>query len=557
MDLQRPVYLKCKLNYSTTYKNPFLFFTTKLYVDMSIFEKRVAFKPWEYPEAMQFVDAINHSYWIHCVGPNERVNTSDGLLTVQELYDNGSELTLFNNEHLVRTTKMLKTGHRELFILKTKEGYEHTVTKDHRVKTPQGWVEVQNLRHNDLVCIQTTEGQFGTYHNPEYALLYGFYEGDGTRKEDTVVWQIWDHQYEHIPVFEDALSKLYTQKGFNRKVPSFGKEQFYNGSSVGTRQMTSKLLIDDFSKKGNVPDFIWKSNRETVSAYLMGLFFADGGAYQTHKRECVIFSQSNERFVKDIQLLLLNFGIKSSIRVKPAGVSILPNGKGGVSGYDRKPHYILEITASKSVAILNDITNIFEYRGKEYRGVVNENKSHPIVNARFESLVSVGHDDVYCVSVYSENKAWLCNGFITHNTEWNFVSDIQDFHVKLTAEEREVIRRALLAISQIEVSVKSFWGKVDEKFPKPEIGAVGTSFSESEIRHFRAYSHLLEVLGLNDDFSEVLSVPAIQGRVDYLTKYLQGASDNKDEKYVLTLTLFSLFIENVSLFRSVSHCESI
>jgi ribonucleoside-diphosphate reductase beta chain len=40
----------------------------------------------------------------------------------------------------------------------------------------------------------------------------------------------------------------------------------------------------------------------------------------------------------------------------------------------------------------------------------------------------------------------------------------------------------------------------------------------------------------------------IQGRVDYLSKYLGGASDNSNEKYTLTLTLFSIFIENVSLF---------
>jgi len=58
----------------------------------------------------------------------------------------------------------------------------------------------------------------------------------------------------------------------------------------------------------------------------------------------------------------------------------------------------------------------------------------------------------------------------------------------------------------------------------------------------------LEVLGLNDEFDQLLQNPQIQGRVDYLTKYLKGASDNSNENYTLTLTLFSIFIENVSLF---------
>jgi ribonucleoside-diphosphate reductase beta chain len=61
-------------------------------------------------------------------------------------------------------------------------------------------------------------------------------------------------------------------------------------------------------------------------------------------------------------------------------------------------------------------------------------------------------------------------------------------------------------------------------------------------------SHLLEVLNLNGDFELLLENPVIQGRVDYLTKYLKGASDNSNENYTLSLTLFSLFIENVSLF---------
>lgn len=133
-------------------------------------------------------------------------------------------------------------------------------------------------------------------------------------------------------------------------------------------------------------------------------------------------------------------------------------------------------------------------------------------------------------------------------SEWNFVSDIHDFNVRLNDVEREVLKNAMLAISQIEVSVKKFWTKLGERFPKAEFEQVGVTFGESEVRHADAYSHLLEVLGFNDDFAQLLQNPVIQGRVDYLTKYLKGAADNSDENYTLTLTLFSIFIENVSLF---------
>lgn len=133
-------------------------------------------------------------------------------------------------------------------------------------------------------------------------------------------------------------------------------------------------------------------------------------------------------------------------------------------------------------------------------------------------------------------------------SEFNFTADVQDFHVRLNDTERQAIKRALLAISQIEISVKRFWTKLGDRFPKAEFEQVGVVFGESEVRHADAYSHLLQVLGLNDDFAMLLQEPVIQGRVDYLTKYLKGAASTSNEAYTLTLTLFALFIENVSLF---------
>jgi ribonucleoside-diphosphate reductase beta chain len=133
-------------------------------------------------------------------------------------------------------------------------------------------------------------------------------------------------------------------------------------------------------------------------------------------------------------------------------------------------------------------------------------------------------------------------------SEWNFMSDIHDFSVRLTDVQRNAIKNAMLAISQIEISVKKFWTRLGDRFPKAEFEQIGVTFGESEVRHADAYSHLLEVLGLNNEFDQLLENPVIQGRVDYLKKYLTGAADNSNEKYTLTLTLFSIFIENVSLF---------
>ncbi|MDN3491923.1 ribonucleotide-diphosphate reductase subunit beta [Winogradskyella bathintestinalis] len=134
------------------------------------------------------------------------------------------------------------------------------------------------------------------------------------------------------------------------------------------------------------------------------------------------------------------------------------------------------------------------------------------------------------------------------HSEFNFTSDIQDFKTRLTIVEQNAIKNTMLAISQIEVAVKSFWGDIYHKMPKPEIGSVGATFAESEVRHHDAYSHLLEILGLNNEFKNLKKKPVIMRRVHYLETALKNAKSEDNKEYAESILLFSLFIEHVSLF---------
>jgi ribonucleoside-diphosphate reductase beta chain len=132
------------------------------------------------------------------------------------------------------------------------------------------------------------------------------------------------------------------------------------------------------------------------------------------------------------------------------------------------------------------------------------------------------------------------------HTEFNYSSDIQDMKVRMTPAEVDIVKKAMLAISQIEVQVKTFWAKLGDKLPKPEVQAVGVTFGESEVRHADAYSNLLEIMGLNREFETLMEVPAIKKRISYLEQAIQAPVDDKD--YFHKIILFSMFVENVSLF---------
>jgi ribonucleoside-diphosphate reductase beta chain len=139
------------------------------------------------------------------------------------------------------------------------------------------------------------------------------------------------------------------------------------------------------------------------------------------------------------------------------------------------------------------------------------------------------------------------NGFWT-DKEFNFKSDVQQFKVELTDQEREIIIRTLSAIGQIEVAVKTFWAKLGENLSHPSLQDLGYVMANTEVIHNNAYERLLSVLGLEDIFEKNLKLEWIEGRVKYLKKYTHRFYKDSKKQYLYALILFTLFVENVSLF---------
>lgn len=55
-------------------------------------------------------------------------------------------------------------------------------------------------------------------------------------------------------------------------------------------------------------------------------------------------------------------------------------------------------------------------------------------------------------------------------------------------------------------------------------------------------------MGLNDEFEKVIEVPSIRKRIKYLERVISGARDIPNEEYFESVILFSMFVENISLF---------
>lgn len=131
---------------------------------------------------------------------------------------------------------------------------------------------------------------------------------------------------------------------------------------------------------------------------------------------------------------------------------------------------------------------------------------------------------------------------------FSFRGDVHNFKVDATQHERDVIKRTLSAISHIECQVKLKWQKIGETLPYEQIMNMSTVISANEVAHLEAYQRLLEILEIEEDFENNMKTEVIEKRAKYLKKHIHKYYENARKQFVYSLILFTLFVENVSLF---------
>ena len=85
-----------------------------------------------------------------------------------------------------------------------------------------------------------------------------------------------------------------------------------------------------------------------------------------------------------------------------------------------------------------------------YRNTQNQKRQRNVFEKRI-TLKPYEYPELYEYVPAIRHSYWI-------HTEFNFTSEIQDFKTRLSDVEKNAIKNTMLAISQIEVAVKSFWG---------------------------------------------------------------------------------------------------
>ena len=118
-----------------------------------------------------------------CLAADQRVVTSKGYLTVQELYESGEELTLFDGEKEVKASPMLlRDENSEILKITYSNGMSQKVSPNHGIPVLNDTtkdlvrVEAKDLKIGDHVVTQTNKGIFGTLDKKDEAFLLGLHK---------------------------------------------------------------------------------------------------------------------------------------------------------------------------------------------------------------------------------------------------------------------------------------------------------------------------------------------------------------------------------------------
>lgn len=377
-----------------------------------------------------------HSSQLCCVAGDQRVPTDKGILTAKELYELGEENIIVGRDKFEKASIMLRPKQNsELVKIITKQGYEHKVTPDHKVWVDgQGYKEAKDLIIGDKLTLQSYEGMWGKLELEDEAWLIGLVTGDGSFTDNYVKVDIWDKKIGFSPNILNetkncinrvikkysniiTLNKLSKQE-VDWTVDERGRYRIY---SVALQEIFSYLGFTK-SNKTRVPEILWKATRKSISKYLEGLYYCDGSATFAKSNIRASLSSNNVNLLNDIQILLINFGVKTSVCKMHDTISKpFPSHKDGSTVYSEcKPMFNLICFSKDGCTILEELTSIFTYRagiGPTEKISSNARQHKQKYYSEFERLEVVENEDVYCLEVFNDDHLWICNGFLTKNTE--------------------------------------------------------------------------------------------------------------------------------------------
>jgi DNA gyrase subunit A len=423
----------------------------------------------------------------YCIAGETRVPTAEGTVRIDSIVSGGAaepdtEVDLEVLDRLgrpVRASMLFHSGDHPTLRLRTVEGYELTGTVNHPVLCLVDmagvplllWKLLDEVDRGDRVLIlrkPRDDGRGISDRDHLTATLLGAFVAEGWVGERRGGFNNVDREF-----FDTVLAAYDAVVGgprylYERRIRSGSlllELDVHDLAAVRTSPLACLVGVPSAEKE--IPELVWRSLTAFKRAFLQALFAGDGSCSSLPRNSIqVSYSTYSERLARDIQQLLLEFGVVARLcryasgevkvvignrrdaRLFAANVGFLGAKQekltrllaelpqtDALRSHDRIPHvasYIRSESGSRWVdkdwlrrhkvdhverwerggsAILERITS------DEVKKVIEPLVSGDYYYATVESVGLGGVRPVYSLRVESDDHSFLTNGFVSHNTE--------------------------------------------------------------------------------------------------------------------------------------------
>lgn len=253
----------------------------------------------------------------HCLDGNTLISTEDGVTRIKD------------------NPKAWISGIKDVYKLVTEDGAELLLTDNHKVFDGKQYKELKDYKVGDLIKYYNTEFSETYQHvsvpglipatntsiliDEDWGKFLGLFMGDGffygptgsigivfdKQDRDSIQWAENFFNLNFGGCNKTEIGKL--KGGIELRVTRKGSIEVFK-----TLQLLRSNSSGSLMRKVHVPEYILKSPKSVVAAFLSGLFDSDG--YSSKDGNHIQFFSKEKQVLLDMQFLLRGFDIHASVK---------------------------------------------------------------------------------------------------------------------------------------------------------------------------------------------------------------------------------------------------
>jgi phage terminase large subunit-like protein len=299
-------------------------------------------------------------------------------------------------------------GELESLKITTDSGRIIHSSLEHSFFTPEGWITAERLKVGDVLALRS-HVNVGIQKDPtiEECRMAGYFVGDGcctfTRgSEKSCNASIVSSDR------SEGLDIIYCAESLGFHVHLGGSKGWTYYLSDGSRDwLKARGMAGKNTLTKTVPDWVIKAGDECVANFLGAYFACDGSASATSQHPYIDYYSTNIELLKQVQSLLLRFGIYTMLRKRTWKES-----------YQIKRHTGYRLIMRRSDGSMGRFAKMIPVYGVKSLKIaefkqINFNQDY--LPDEIMSIEKIGKLPCRCLTV-SEGESFLVNDIVVHNS---------------------------------------------------------------------------------------------------------------------------------------------